>query len=346
MAKRPAARPSSKPRATQRQTVHVLFSCVGRRVELIDAFRRAARKLGLNLVVHGADLGMSAPAMHHVDRAHIVPPINDPACRNAMLTIVQAHRIGLIFPLLDIELPFWAKNRRRFAAHGCNVLVSSPRVVEICRDKLLTHKTLAALGIDTPDTWPLSAVRRLRRHHFPYYMKPRRGSAGQGNYRIDNARELTVLGRRVTDPIVQEFVDGEEYTIDVYTGMNGIPRCAVPRKRLEIRSGEVAKGVTVRDPRIIELAMRVARGLRDCRGVVTVQCIASPDGRVRVIEINPRFGGGAPLAIRAGADFPRWLLAEHLGRDVRIDPLAFEDGLAMLRYDQSVFVELENRRRP
>lgn len=315
-------------------------------MELIDAFRRAARKLGLKLVVHGADLGMTAPAMHKVDRAHIVPPIRDAACRDAMLEIVQSQGIGLVFPLLDVELPFWSKHRTRFARLGCNVVVSSPRMVEICRDKLLTHETLSALNIDTPATWSLSAARRLRRHRFPYYMKPRRGSAGQGNYRIDNASELSVLGRRVTDPIVQEFVDGEEFTVDVYTGMDGVPRCAVPRQRLEIRSGEVAKGVTVRAPRVIEIAMQVAGGLRDCRGVVTVQCIASPDGRIRVIEINPRFGGGVPLAIRAGADFPRWLLAEHVGREVTIDPLAFTDGLAMLRYDKSVFVKLDHRRRP
>jgi carbamoyl-phosphate synthase large subunit len=82
----------------------------------------------------------------------------------------------------------------------------------------------------------------------------------------------------------------------------------------------------------------VADALGDCRGVITVQCILAPGGRIRVIEINPRFGGGVPLSIHAGADFPQWILAEMLGRPVRIDPTAFRDDIAMLRYDESVFV--------
>ena len=32
-----------------------------------------------------------------------------------------------------------------------------------------------------------------------------------------------------------------------------------------------------------------------------------------MIEINARYGGGFPLALEAGADFPRWQLEELLG---------------------------------
>jgi carbamoyl-phosphate synthase large subunit len=113
----------------------------------------------------------------------------------------------------------------------------------------------------------------------------------------------------------------------------------VPRKRLEVRRGEVSKGIISKDARVIAVGNRVVDVLGECRGVVTVQCMLTPESRVRVIEINPRFGGGVPLAIEAGADLPRWLMAEHLERPVTIDPLGYRDGLAMLRYDQSVFVD-------
>jgi carbamoyl-phosphate synthase large subunit len=112
----------------------------------------------------------------------------------------------------------------------------------------------------------------------------------------------------------------------------------VPRKRLEVRTGEVSKGLIVKDPAVMAVGRRVAEVLGACRGVVTVQCIVADGGRIRVIEINPRFGGGAPLAIHAGADFPRWILEELLGRKPRINPLGFRDDVAMLRYDDSVFV--------
>ncbi|MGD2111174.1 MAG: ATP-grasp domain-containing protein, partial [Phycisphaerae bacterium] len=127
------------------------------------------------------------------------------------------------------------------------------------------------------------------------------------------------------------------------TGFDGKPRCVVPRRRLEVRTGEVSKGLVVKDPAIMAVGRQVALALGKCRGVVTVQCMVTPRGRIRVIEINPRFGGGAPLAIHAGADFPRWILSELWGKKPRINPTGFRGDVAMLRYDESVFVPNASR---
>ena len=138
--------------------------------------------------------------------------------------------------------------------------------------------------------------------------------------------------------LAENVVNGAEHTLDVYTGLDGRPRCAVPRKRMEVRTGEVSKGLVVKNPAIMAVGRRVAEVLGDCRGVVTVQCIVTSRGRIRTIEINPRFGGGVPLAIHAGADFPKWIVMELLGQNPRINPNGFRDDIAMLRHDESVFV--------
>lgn len=302
------------------------------------AFRAAAEKLRIQLEVHGADASWLSPAMHLVDQPHIVPSIETGEYPNALLQLVRREGIDLLIPLIDSELPLIAACADRFAEVGCRALISSPRVIEICHDKLLTHRVLSEAGIDTPKTWEWSQAKHRRRHAFPYYLKPRAGSAAKGNHVIHDRDELAVLGRGVPEAIVQEFVEGVEYTLDVYCGFDGRPRCVAPRRRLEVRWGEVSKGVTVKDRAIMNVGKRVALALGECRGVVTVQCIVNPRGRIRVIEINPRFGGGAPLAIHAGADFPAWILAEHLGRRPRINPTGFRDGVTMLRYDESVFV--------
>jgi carbamoyl-phosphate synthase large subunit len=333
-----------KPARKRVRTVRLLFTCIGRRVELVRAFERAAGELGLRLEVHGADATRLSPAMQLIEHAHVVPTIASGRYIDALSDIIRRYRIDLLIPLLDLELAAIADARSRFAELGCHAIVSSPAVIEICQDKLATHRTLQAAGIDTPQTWPWVVALEQKRHRFPYYMKPRRGSAAKGNYVIHDADELRVLGRRVDDAIVQEFIRGEEYTLDVYTGFDGVPRCAVPRKRLEVRTGEVSKGIVVRHPEVMAMGRRVAEVLGECRGVITVQCMMSPEGRIRVIEMNPRFGGGAPLAIHAGADFPRWILQEHTGRKPRISAMGFRDGVAMLRYDQSVFVRGADKR--
>lgn len=318
--------------------MRVLFTCVGRRVELVRAFRRAADSLDVSLTVHGADASRLSPATYHVDKCHLVAPIRENRYTRELLEIVYRTRIDLLVPLIDSELQVLADTADDFRAAGCTPLVCAPEVIRICSDKMRTFQALHGAGIDTPRTWPLAEVLKRKRHRFPYYMKPRAGSAAQGNYKVDDADELRVLGKRVKDAIVQEFVEGVEYTSDVYTGLDGRVRCVVPRRRLEVRTGEVSKALIVKRKDVMDTCRRVIAALGECRGVVTVQCIVTPEDRVRVLEINPRFGGGAPLAIHAGADFPKWLLMELLGRRPRINPTGYRDGIGMLRFDDSVFV--------
>jgi carbamoyl-phosphate synthase large subunit len=330
--------PQNAPRSSRR-TLRVLLSCIGRRVELAEAFRAAGRELGIRLELHGTDTSPLAPAIHHVDRAHLVKPVSHRRYIHDLIKLATRNHIDLIVPTIDTDLPKLADARDRFARLGCRVIVSSPEVIAIGRDKLLTHVFLTGAGIETPLTWPAQQVLRRRRRRFPCQIKPRYGSAGHGNYRVDDAEALGFWARRVPDPVVQEFVPGDEYTLDVYAGLDGRARCVVPRRRLEVRAGEVQKAQIVKDARLIGIGRRVVDAMGECVGVITVQVIREPSGRIRVIEINPRFGGGAPLSIRAGADFPRWLLAEHLGRRPRILMDGYRDGLYMLRYDQSVFVD-------
>jgi carbamoyl-phosphate synthase large subunit len=337
------ARSSPRAKAKSKPVVRLLFTCVGRRVELVRAFEAAGKALRLDLEIHAADASAFAPAMHCVDRTHVVPAVGGGGYVDALAAIIRRSKIHLLVPLLDIELPLIAAAAGRFAELGCRAVISSETVVRTCRDKLTAFRALRDALIDTPDTWTLSEALRFPRHRFPYYLKPRTGSAAMGNYVIHTIEELHTFGRRVPDALVQEFVDGVEHTLDVYTGFDGVPRIVVPRRRLEVRTGEVSKGVTVKDPAIMAIGRRVAEVLGECRGVITVQCIVTPDGRIRVLEINPRFGGGVPLAIRAGADFPKWMLLEHLGRKARIVPTAFRHDLAMLRFDESVFVANASR---
>jgi carbamoyl-phosphate synthase large subunit len=321
-----------------RRDIRLLFTCAGRRIELITAFIRAARRLGLRPQVHVADAEAQFAAACAADHAHHVPPASSPGYIEAILRIARKHRIDLLVPLLDVELAKLAAARPAFNRLSCWPLISSPPVIDICHDKLLTFRFLSAHGIDTPETWTPGQILRRRRHRFPYFLKPRCGSASQGNFVLRNREDLEALAPRVRDAIIQEFVPGIEHTLDVYAGLDGQAHCVVPRRRIEVRGGEVTKARTVKHPGLMAMGARVVTALHDCLGLITIQMILAPDGRIRVIEINPRFGGGAPLAIHAGADFPRWLMLEWLGRRPRIRLDGFRDGEVMLRYHQSFFL--------
>jgi carbamoyl-phosphate synthase large subunit len=322
-----------------RSQVRILFTCAGRRIELIQAFVRAAGALDIQAVIHAADVEPYFAAACVADHAHQVPLTSSPEYVIRLLEIAEREQIDLLVPLIDLELQAISEAREQFAEVGCRAIISSPRVVRTCGDKLATFGFLTEHGIAAPQTWLPEQVLQRSDHTFPYFLKPRRGSASKGNYVIHDAVDLQAFVPRVPDAIIQEFLPGVEHTLDVYTGYDGRPRCVVPRRRVEVRGGEVTKSLTVRHQDIIQTGIRVVEALGECVGLITIQLFLRPDGQIHVIEVNPRFGGGAPLAIHAGADFPRWLLAEWLGQDVQIGLGDFREGVMMLRYHQSFFKE-------
>jgi carbamoyl-phosphate synthase large subunit len=141
----------------------------------------------------------------------------------------------------------------------------------------------------------------------------------------------------VPNAVIQEFLPGPEITNDLVCDLNSDVLAVVSRRRIEVRAGEVAKGITVRDPRVIEACVSIARAL-PAVGPITAQCIVK-DGLPYFTEINARFGGGVSLGIASGADSPRWLLARLAGIDVKIPSLgSYLTGRYMTRFDDSFFV--------
>lgn len=323
--------------------ITLLFTCVGRRVELLQAFRAAAERLGCTLRLVGTDITPTAPALACVDQAFLTPKVSDGDYIPAILDIIRRTHAAAAIPTIDTDLPSLSEHRDAIAGAGCLPLVAEPEIVRICFDKLETYRFLRAAGIDTPATYLPGELEDPARRRFPCFLKPRRGSASIGAHPVYHEADLTYLLGRIEDPIIQEFVDGAVYTLDVYTGLTGVARCVVPRLRLQVRSGEVTRGVVVKDRQIMAAGKRLADALgRSAIGMITLQCIVTPQRRISFIDINPRFGGGAPMGIAAGADYPGWLLRELRGEQFEIAFDGFRHGLCMARYDWSVFTQLDD----
>jgi carbamoyl-phosphate synthase large subunit len=222
---------------------------------------------------------------------------------------------------------------------GCCVLISAPDVVDICQDKRKTYRFLLKNGFDTPVTLSMAAALSSRKLNWPCFLKPWDGYASRGNAVVKNRKELAFFAKRIPNAICQEFIEGTEYTCDVYVDFNMKVRCVVPRKRIEVRAGEVSKGQVIKHPDICGKAAKLVETLRAGPGVITLQLFLNDDDKVKFIEINPRFGGGVPLSIKAGASFPKWILQELLANKTNIRFDRFKDNLIMLRYDDEVWIQ-------
>jgi len=242
-------------------------------------------------------------------------------------------------PTLDPELPVYAAARDQFAAIGTTVAISSPEVAAIGGDKQHTHDWLIAGGFPTVQQGSLDDVRAdPDAWRFPLIVKPRFGSASIGVGIVNDLAELEQAAT-APDALVQTLAQGVEHTIDLLASREGRCLVAIPRKRIEVRAGEVSKAITVRSPQLIELAEKLCAALPGAYGALNVQVFVGDEpGQLAVIEMNARFGGGYPLSYAAGADFPLALVQDALGLPLTAPLEGWQDGLVMLRYDAAVFV--------
>ena len=317
-------------------TVNILFCSAGRRVSLLRHFRKVLEELKLSGRIIAVDAALDAPASQVADEHIQVPRIDDPAYIPALLDICQKQRVRLLISLIDTDLVLLSKHRESFEVAGVKLLLCDMATNEICADKFMTHQFFTDNQISTANVYLDSDA--VSEEDFPLLIKPSKGSAGIGVTRIQDREELHFFRSHIKQPIVQELVEGEEFTLDVYVDFHGAVQCVVPRQRLEVRAGEVSKAVTVKDPQMMEQVKNVVEALPHAIGCITVQCFRQADGQLKFIEINPRFGGGFPLSLHAGADFPKWILQELCGIDSDASMSDWQDDLAMLRYDDEIVV--------
>ena len=320
--------------------VTVLVSSAGRRVELLRSFRAALHDLHLEGRVLATDRSWYSSAWHSADERFQVPGCDEPDFVTRMVELCREQHVDLVVPTIDPELPVLTAARDNLAEVGTTVAVSSPEVVALAADKQATNEWLRAHGFPTVRQATLDDVRaEPGLWPYPVLVKPRFGSAGKGVAVVRDRTELDVAARD-GDVVVETLATGAEHTIDALVDRAGRCVCAVPRRRIEVRAGEVAKAVTVRSPELERLAVDVCDALPGAYGPITIQAfLDEPAGRVAIIELNARFGGGFPLSREAGADFPRWILEELTDRPSTARADSWRAGLVMLRYDAAVFVE-------
>ena len=321
---------------------NILFTSIGRRVFLVQHFKKVLLDLGLEGKLVGADMSLSAPAMHVIDKKYQICRVMDRDYVPQLLDICTRENIKLLIPLIDTELLVLAEHKGQFGKMGVTALVSEPKVIQITVNKYNTYKFFVKHDIDTPQVFNTNEVLKKRDINYPLLMKPVDGSASKGIIKINNKKELKFFKERIPNPILQEYIDGYEYTLDILADFSGTVRCVVARRRLEVRAGEVSKGMTEKDEEIITAGKKAVEALKGAIGPITAQGFLTEEGKFKLIEINPRFGGGYPLAIKAGADYPRWIIEMMLGRDPEIKLDGWDDGLVMLRYDEAVFVKYED----
>lgn len=304
-------------------TKTVLLLSAGRRVELVKCFKKHMRVLA-------ADISPTAPALYFADKRFLIPRIGEDGYPESIRKIISEERVDLVVPTIDTELTVLYRNKAFLEAAGCKVMVDA--CAETCCDKALFAVFAEQNGLPVPRTYTYTEA--LAEGAYPYFIKPSFGSSSIGVFKVKNERELRFFNEYVQNPIIQEALAGAEYTVDALFDFAGELIAAVPRIRLSTRGGEILKGRVHKNGEVIDAVRQLASVMRP-QGMITVQGILTEEG-FKIIEVNPRFGGGAPIGILAGADFCRMLKDILCGE--KLEYTEDYDEITVARFDDSIRV--------
>lgn len=318
------------------QKINVLILSAGRRVELVNCFKQARDKLGVGGTVVAADIVTTAPALYFADCFFLLPRIKDPDYIDKLIEECKRYEIDLVIPTIDTELEILSENREKIqAGSGARVMISEPEVVRACCNKIITAKLLSECGFAVPKVITDEMIARGE-YHLPLFIKPLDGSSSINAFKVRTKEELDFFCKYVEKPIIQEFISGTEYTVDCFCDFEGNAITIVPRIRLATRSGEILKGKIDKNASIIAAIRSLSEKVKFF-GHITVQGFLEADGTFCIVEINPRFGGGAPMSINAGADSCENLYRLMNGEKLRYNE-NYENGIVFSRFDNSIRV--------
>jgi len=269
------------------------------------------------------------------DINEVIPQADEHSFLDRLFHIVKTYQVEVLMPSSGSDIYPYSENRKQLAEIGAEAIVSDRDKLEICRDKMLTFQTLSNKFL-----LPFTTAESDKIDSFPVLAKPRFGKGSRGIVKIDDESDLRYIISKRDDLVFQEYLPGTEYTVDVLSDLDGKPIVAVPRIRMQTKAGISTKGRVLRDPALEMNCMKIAE-LIGIRGPCCMQMKESAEGRLKLIEINPRMGGGTIFTSLAGANFPAMLLDMIEGRHVSV-PLISE--ITVIRYFEEFVLRSEEER--
>ena len=313
--------------------MNMLLSNIGRRSYIATYFKEA----GINKVIgttdrHGLESEFTV-GLPSCTKGYILPSIKSPEYIDSIMELCRRESISMVCSLFDQDCHILSNHLDDFIKIGALPYLPDNRVSSICIDKVKTEEFLNEIEVGSPATFVSIEDFIASRIEYPVVVKPRHGFASLNMFFVKNEREL--MGCFIPKVhIIQEKLKGEEYSFDILNDLNGKVISCVIKRKLKMRAGETDQAITVKNEKLLSLAVRVGEAL-GYPGPLDVDLFVSADG-AKVLEFNPRFGGGYPLSHAAGAKFPELMVEMTKGNSPKSILGNYQENIVMMKAVQVI----------
>ena len=290
---------------------------------------RSLRMCGFGGKMVATDANELSAGLYLADRGYVVPPADSPDFMAEAMKVIEKEKIDIILPTSGFDIVPYSKNKKTLIDKGITVFMSDYEVIENCMDKLkFSYKLKSRFNLPDTTTDPMQV------NNFPCLVKPIRGKGSRDVFLCQNEGDLQYIFARYPNMLIQEYLPGKEYTIDILSDLDGKALCVIPREDIEVKAGITTKGRIVLDKKIQEECTRLVEYL-GLKGASGAQMKCDKDGIPRITELNPRMCGATIMTTYAGVNLPELMVKMANGEKVTIPPIK---ELTMVRYYEEVML--------
>lgn len=315
---------------------NILILSVGTRNKVVQYFKE-----NINGKIVCTDMSIYAPAIYEADQYYIMPPITDKSYINKILSICEKENISAVFSLIDPELMILADHENEFTNRNITLLQSPKNLLEMSFDKFKFYQELTKKKFKTPMSYInlKDVIKDLenKKIEFPLFIKPNKGSASININIINSIDEMRTTFEKYEDLLVQEYIYGKEYGIDVFIDyLSGEVISLFIKQKLKMRAGETDKSVSIKNDELFELIEKFVKEIGYI-GQIDID-VFEKNNEFYISEVNPRFGGGFPHAYKAGCNFPLYIYNNLLGIKNTVKNYQYKAGTIMMKYNEIKFL--------
>lgn len=279
--------------------------------------------------------------LYAADKAFIIPSIGEPDYVPILLEICQRHEVAALFSMTAEDVYAISQAAEDFRKLGVFLIIVDHMIAATCNNKIRFHEFLVTNGFPCAKTClsfeEFKVTYQNNEIDFPVLVKPIYGYSSQVIRACNNMNELRNSVLRNPQCIIQEFLGGSVYSIDVYIDfISGKMVSAFITQRIIARTGVSDKAISVLDDEIFAMTEQISYKL-GALGALNVN-IFKANGTYYYNEVNPCLGNSYILAHSCGVDFGKLMVNNLNGIENAAAVGHYQAGVLMMNYDEILLV--------
>lgn len=247
----------------------------------------------------GMDIYDDAYGQFLCDKFYIAERADSTNYLNFINKLVEEEKIDIIIP--GIEQDMYRLHELKDEI-GTKIVLNNDLLIDLSKDKLKTYEYFKAKGLNViPTLYNKDYETYKSELGNPFLLKPRTSYASKGIHKIYSEEEYNFYNKHQESNIFQRIVgtESEEYTVGVFGDGNGSYSDSIILKRKLAQTGATDKAIVIENDTVLMKYVDQICQITKPIGPTNIQ-LRKEDGKMYLLEINPRISSAASIRAYAG----------------------------------------------